>query len=313
MKLDKAAADEAKANTSKSKKADARGRFADKLKRFKPITPSMRHTVLVDRSHLWKGRPLRSLTVGKRSTGGRGNTGRITVRHRGGGHKRLYRIIDFKRSVLDVPGIVQRLEYDPNRSANIALVAYPGGEVQYILAPDNLKAGDEIVASRAAEVEIKPGNAMPLGNLPIGTVFHNLEVKAGKGGQIARSAGTSCQLLDKDAGKAGYALVAISSKEQRYVSLKCMATVGTVGNGVHFLRKLGKAGRKRWLGWRPSVRGVAMNPVDHPMGGGEGRSSGGRPSCSPTGVLAKGYKTRKRPKNPLVVVPRGGIKKQNRR
>jgi large subunit ribosomal protein L2 len=303
----------AREKAEKAAKAELVGRYSANLKRFKPTTPSLRHTVLVDRSDLWKGRPVKSLTVGKRKKGGRNNAGRITVRHRGGGHKQLYRLVDFKRRVQDVPGIVQRLEYDPNRSANIALLAFPTGEVSYILAPDGMATGDEVTASRTQEVDIQPGNAMPLGSMPIGTVFHNLELKVGKGGQIARSAGVSCQLLDKNAGKQGYGLVAICSKEQRYVRLECMATVGTVGNGVHFLRKLGKAGRKRWLGWRPRVRGVAMNPVDHPMGGGEGRSSGGRASCSPTGVLSKGFKTRRKPPNPLVVVPRGGIKKQTRR
>jgi large subunit ribosomal protein L2 len=285
-------------------------RFKDKLKRFKPVTPSLRHTVLIDKSHLWKGRPINALTKGLRKSGGRNNQGRITTRHRGGGHKRLYRMIDFKRKILDTPGVVQRLEYDPNRSANIALVLYPDNVVTYIIAPDGLKVGDTVEATRTKEIQIKTGNAMTLAQIPIGITFHCMELYPHRGAQVARSAGTECQLLDKDSSKKGYGLVAICSKEQRYVPLECMATIGTTSNPVHFLRKLGKAGRNRWLGRRPHVRGVAMNPVDHPMGGGEGKSGGGRPSCSPTGVLAKGFKTRNKKPNPLVVIPRGGIRKR---
>lgn len=256
---------------------------------------------------------MKQLTVGLRSTGGRNNNGHITARHRGGGHKKRYRLIDFKRNLLDVPAIVQRFEYDPNRSAFIALVAYEDGNLSYILAPQKLKVGDTVMASKVAELDVRPGNSMPLKNIPIGVAFHNMEIIPGKGAQIARSAGASCMLMEKGMSKKGFALVAICSKEQRYVQLDCMATLGVVSNEQHQLQKLGKAGRKRWMGIRPSVRGVAMNPVDHPMGGGEGRSSGGRSSCSPKGLLAKGYKTVRKKRNKLVVVPRGGMKKRGKR
>jgi len=279
------------------------------LKSFRPLTPSLRHTVLIDKSNLWKGRPVRELTRRLKKNAGRNNQGRITVRHRGGGHKKLYRFIDFKRQIFDQPAVVQRFEYDPCRSAFIALIAYPDNTVSYIIAPQGLKVGQSVTSSMTEELDVNPGNCMPLRNMPIGTTFHNLELYPGKGGQVARSAGTSCQLVDKR-GKPGYALVRISSKEQRYVKLDAMGTVGEVSNPFHNQVKLGKAGRKRWMGWRPSVRGVAMNPVDHPMGGGEGRSSGGRDPCSPWGQLSKGWKTnRKKKKNKLVVVPRGGTRR----
>lgn len=279
------------------------------LRRKKPRTPGNRHTAMIDKRDLWRGRPVMELTVGLRKTGGRNNQGRMTVYGRGGGNKRRYRFIDFKRDYFDQPAVVQRFEYDPNRSAFIALIAYQDGNVSYIIAPQAMEVGDTIVSSRTNEVEIRAGNAMPLKNIPIGTNFHNLEIKPGKGAQIARSAGTACQLMDKGT-KPGYALVAITSKEQRYVDLECMGTIGVVSNEQWHLQNYGKAGRMRWLGRRPKVRGVAMNPVDHPMGGGEGRSSGGRPSCSRTGLLSKGYKTVRKKRNNLIVVPRGGRKRK---
>lgn len=265
----------------------------------------MRHTVLIDRSELWKGQPVKELTVGKRKTGGRNNSGKVTVRHIGGGHKQKYRIIDFKRSVHDVPGIVQRLEYDPNRSSHIALVSYPDGSLSYIIAPQDLGPGDSVEASRLREVEVKPGNAMPLSLMPVGTVLSCLEMRPGQGAKLARSAGTYCELLDKNPGREGYALVRMNSKEVRMVLLSCMGMVGAVSNPLHKLRRLGKAGRSRWMGIKPTVRGVAMNPFDHPHGGGEDKGKPGRPSISYSGILAKGFKTRKTP-NPLVVTTRDG-------
>lgn len=281
------------------------------MKRYRPVSPGIRHTVLIDKSMLWRGKPIKGLTRRIKKHGGRGHDGHICIRHRGGGSKKMYRFVDFKRSVLDQPAVIQRFEYDPNRTSFIALIAYPDGQCSYILAAQGMKVGDTIEATRGKkELDIKPGNAMPLSMIPLGTPFHNMEIKPGKGAQIARSAGVSCILMDKG-GKPGHALVAISSKEQRHVPLDCLAVVGEVSNPQHHLVKLGKAGRSRWVGIRPSVRGVAMNPVDHPMGGGEGKSSGGRPSCSPTGVLSKGYKTKRRKarRNPLIVVPVGGVKK----
>lgn len=283
-----------------------------KIKRLVPRTPGTRHAVLIDRSELWKGRPIRELTKGLRKTGGRNNSGKVTVRHIGGGHKKLYRFIDFKRSVHDTPGVVQRLEYDPNRSSHIALVAYPDGALSYIIAPQNLNPGDIVTASRSKEVEIKPGNAMPIGNMPAGTVFSQLELYPGRGAQLARGAGTYCELLDKNPEKQGYALVRLNSKEVRLVLLNCMGTIGAVSNPLHKLRKLGKAGRSRWMGIRPTVRGVAMNPFDHPHGGGEDKGKPGRPSISYSGVLAKGFKTRKAKPNPLIVVGRDGRKKKSK-
>lgn len=258
------------------------------LKSYNPITPGTRQLVLVDRSELWKGKPVKSLTEGLTKSGGRNNTGRITVWQRGGGHKRRYRLIDFKRNgKLGIPGTVERLEYDPNRTAFIALIRYEDGEQAYILAPQRLKAGDIVIAD--AKADIKPGNAMQLKNMPVGTIVHNVELKQGKGGQMARSAGCYAQLIGKDS---GYAQLRLSSGELRMVRGECMATVGAVSNPDNQNVNLGKAGRKRWLGKRPHVRGVAMNPVDHPHGGGEGRTSGGRHPVTPWGFPTKGKKTR---------------------
>ena len=257
------------------------------LKQFNPTSPGRRGLVLVDKSELHKGRPEKSLVEGLTKTGGRGGNGRISVRFRGGGAKRLYRKIDFNRRKFDVPATVQRLEYDPNRTAFIALVKYEDGELAYILAPQRLKAGDVIVASEKADV--KPGNAMPLRGMPIGTIIHNVELKPLKGGQIARSAGAYAQLVGRDA---GYAQIRLNSGELRMVQDSCMATVGAVSNPDHMNEVLGKAGRSRHKGFRPHVRGVAMNPIDHPHGGGEGRTSGGRHPVTPQGRPTKGAKTR---------------------
>lgn len=257
------------------------------LKTFKPMTPGQRNLVLVDRSNLWRGKPVKTLTEGLTKKGGRNNHGRITARRRGGGHKRLYRKVDFKRSKFDVPGKIERLEYDPNRSAFIALIRYEDGEQSYILAPQRVGVGDTVVAGE--HVDVKPGNAMPLASAPIGTIVHNVELKRGKGGQIARAAGTYVQLVGRDA---GHAILRLNSGEMRMVRSECMATIGAVSNPDNSNIKLGKAGRKRWVGKRPSVRGVAMNPVDHPHGGGEGRSSGGRHPVTPWGKPTKGKRTR---------------------
>ena len=257
------------------------------LKTFKPTTPSQRQLVIVDRSELWKGAPVKALTEGLRRKGGRNNTGRITLRHRGGGAKRRYRIIDFKRGKNDAVGTVERLEYDPNRTAFIALIKYEDGEQSYILAPQRLKAGDKVVAGE--KVDVKPGNTMPMKNMPVGTIIHNIEMKPGKGGQMARAAGTYAQLVGRDA---GYALLRLSSGEVRMVRADCRATVGAVSNPDQQNIVIAKAGRNRWLGHRPSVRGVAMNPIDHPHGGGEGRTSGGRHPVTPWGKPTKGKKTR---------------------
>ena len=257
------------------------------LKTFKPMTPGQRNLVLVDRSSLWKGRPVKTLTEGLTGKGGRNNHGRITARRRGGGHKRLYRVVDFKRQKTDVPATVERIEYDPNRSAFIALLRYEDGEQSYILAPQRISVGDTVISGD--QVDVKPGNAMPLANTPIGTIVHNVEMKRGKGGQIARAAGTYVQLVGRDS---GYAILRLNSGETRMVRAECMATVGAVSNPDNANIKLGKAGRKRWMGKRPSVRGVAMNPVDHPHGGGEGRTSGGRHPVTPWGKPTKGKRTR---------------------
>jgi large subunit ribosomal protein L2 len=258
------------------------------LKQFNPTSPGRRQLVLVDKSELHKGRPEKSLVEGLTKSGGRGGGGRIAVRFRGGGAKRLYRIIDFKRRKFDAPGTVERLEYDPNRSAFIALVNYPDGEKAYILAPQRLKVGDQVIAAEKADV--KPGNAMPLRGMPIGTIIHNVELKPLKGGQIARSAGAYAQLVGRDA---GYAQIRLNSGELRMVMDTCMATVGAVSNPDHMNEVMGKAGRNRHKGRRPHVRGVAMNPVDHPHGGGEGKTSGGRHPVTPWGKPTKGSKTRK--------------------
>jgi large subunit ribosomal protein L2 len=257
------------------------------LKTFKPTTPGQRQLVIIDRSELWKGPPLKELTEGKREQGGRNNHGHTTVRWRGGGHKRRYRVIDFKRAKRDMSAEVERIEYDPNRSAFIALIKYEDGEQAYILAPQRLKAGDKVVAGE--RVDVKPGNAMPMRNIPVGTIIHNVEMRPGKGGQLARAAGTFVQLVGRDA---GYALLRLSSGEVRMVRGECMATIGAVSNPDEQNIVIAKAGRNRWLGRRPSVRGVAMNPVDHPLGGGEGKSSGGRHPVTPWGKGTKGTKTR---------------------
>ena len=258
------------------------------LKTYKPTTPGQRQLVIVDRGELWKGGPIKALTEGKRGTGARNNQGRITVRWRGGGHKRRLRTVDFKRAKRDVAAEVVRLEYDPNRSGFIALIRYDDGELSYILAPQRLREGDKIVSGE--RVDVKPGNAMPMRSIPVGTIIHNVEMKAGKGGQLARAAGTYAQLVGRDA---GYALLRLSSGEVRMVRAECMATIGAVSNPDQQNIVIGKAGRNRWLGRRPSVRGVAMNPIDHPHGGGEGKTSGGRHPVTPWGKGTKGSKTRK--------------------
>ena len=267
------------------------------LKQYKPTTPGRRGLVLVDRSELHKGKPVKALTKGLSKSGGRNNHGRITARRRGGGAKRSYRIVDFKRNRFEA-ATVERLEYDPNRSAFIALIKYSNGDLSYILAPQRLAAGDSVVAGD--RVDVKPGNAMPLASMPIGTIIHNVEMKPGKGGQIARSAGTYVQLVGRDQ---GYAILRLTSGEQRLVQAECMATVGAVSNPDNSNIKLAKAGRNRWLGKRPSVRGVAMNPVDHPHGGGEGRTSGGRHPVTPWGKPTKGKRTRstKKPSSKLIL------------
>jgi large subunit ribosomal protein L2 len=244
--------------------------------------------VIVDRSGLHRGKPVKALTEGKHSSGGRNNNGRTTVRFRGGGHKQAYRVVDFKRRKHDVPATVERIEYDPNRTAFIALVKYQDGELAYLLAPQRLGAGDIVVAGE--HVDVKPGNAMPIGNIPIGTIVHNIELKVGKGGQVARSAGTYAQIVGRDR---EYVIVRLNSTEQRLVHGRCMATVGAVSNPDSMNTSIGKAGRKRWMGRRPHNRGVAMNPIDHPHGGGEGRTSGGRHPVTPWGFPTKGKKTRK--------------------
>lgn len=275
------------------------------LKTFKPITPSQRNLVLVDRSDLWKGKPVKSLTEGLTKKGGRNNTGRITARRQGGGHKRSYRVVDFKRTKHDMPAEVQRIEYDPNRSAYIALIKYEDGVLSYILAPQRLAAGDKVISGE--KVDVKPGNTMPLRNMPIGTIVHNVEMKMGKGGQIARSAGTYAQLAGRDS---GYAIMKLSSGETRMIHADCLATVGAVSNPDNSNTNLGKAGRNRWLGKRPSVRGVAMNPVDHPHGGGEGRTSGGRHPVSPWGKPTKGKRTRSNSSTDKFIVRSRHLKKR---
>ncbi len=269
------------------------------LKTYKPTTPSQRELVLVDRSALWKGDPVKALTEGKRKNGGRNNTGRITVRHQGGGHKTRYRMIDFKRRKFGVTAKVERLEYDPNRTAFIALIRYEDGELSYILAPQRLAVGNSVVSGE--KVDIQPGNAMPLKSIPVGTIVHNVEMKVGKGGQMARSAGTFVQLIGRDGGNAQLRL---TSGEVRMVSELCMATIGAVSNPDQQNVNFGKAGRKRWMGIRPTVRGVVMNPVDHPHGGGEGRTSGGRHPVTPWGKPTKGARTRKKKPSDSMIMRR---------
>jgi large subunit ribosomal protein L2 len=274
------------------------------LKHFNPTSPSRRGLVLIDRSELHKGRPEKSLVEGLTKSGGRGGGGRIAVRFRGGGAKRLYRVVDFKRRKWGVAATVERLEYDPNRTAFIALVKYADGELAYILAPQRLKAGDEIIAGE--KVDVKPGNASPLRGLPIGTIIHNVEMKPLKGGQIARSAGAYAQLVGRDA---GYAQIRLNSGELRMVPDLCMATVGAVSNQDHMNEVLGKAGRNRHKGRRPHVRGVAMNPIDHPHGGGEGRTSGGRHPVTPWGKPTKGRKTRTNKTTDRLIIRTRHVKK----
>jgi large subunit ribosomal protein L2 len=257
------------------------------LKTYRPITPGLRQLVRVDRSDLWKGKPVKALTEGLKKTGGRNNHGRITTRHIGGGHAKRYRLIDFKRRKY-MEATVERMEYDPNRTAYIALIVYKDGTKSYILAPQRISKGDVVVAGD--KVDIKPGNAMRIKHIPVGTIVHNVEMKPGKGGQMARSAGAYVQIVGRDT---GVVQVKLNSGEVRVVPQECMATVGSVSNADHVNEKLGKAGRKRWMGVRPSVRGVVMNPVDHPHGGGEGKSSGGRHPVTPWGKGTKGSKTRK--------------------
>ena len=257
------------------------------LKKYKPTTPSQRGLVLIDRAGLHKGAPIKALTEGKSNSGGRNNNGRTTIRFRGGGHKKSYRIIDFKRRKFETAK-VERIEYDPNRTAFIALVKYDDGELSYILAPQRLAVGDIVVSGE--HVDVKPGNAMPLANIPVGTIVHNVEMKIGKGGQIARSAGTYAQIVGRDG---EYVILRLNSGEQRLVHGRCIGTIGAVSNPDNMNTSIGKAGRTRWLGRRPHNRGVTMNPVDHPHGGGEGRTSGGRHPVTPWGLTTKGKKTRK--------------------
>ncbi|MDR1333504.1 MAG: 50S ribosomal protein L2 [Holosporales bacterium] len=257
------------------------------LKQYKSITTSQRQLVNIDRSELWKGKPFKKLTKHKVDRAGRNAHGHITVWNRGGGHKRRYRILDYVRSKKDMPAVVERIEYDPNRTAFIALIKYEDDERKYIIAPQKLKVGDSVIASDKAD--IKPGNAMLLKNIPVGTVVHNIELKKGKGAQLARAAGSSVQLVGRDG---EYVILRLPSGEQRLVNGMCTATVGTVSNQDHQNRSHGKAGRNRWFGKRPCVRGVAMNPIDHPHGGGEGKTSGGRHPVTPWGISTKGKKTR---------------------
>jgi large subunit ribosomal protein L2 len=258
------------------------------LKQFKPDTPSKRQLVQVDKSGLWKGKPEKSLTVGLTKTGGRNNKGRITTRHIGGGHKKLYRMVDFKRNKINMPAVVERIEYDPNRTCYIALIKYQDETLSYILAPQKLNIGDQVMSGEKADIKI--GNALPLKSIPVGTIVHNVEMKPGKGGQIARAAGGYIQILGKDS---GYVQLRLRSGEVRLVQAECYATIGAVSNAEHQNVVIAKAGRNRWLGVRPTVRGVAMNPVDHPHGGGEGKTSGGRHPVSPWGQPTKGKRTRK--------------------
>ncbi|HRJ12299.1 MAG TPA: 50S ribosomal protein L2 [Alphaproteobacteria bacterium] len=274
------------------------------LKKYNPIGNASRQLVLVDRSELYKGKPVKELTEGKKKSGGRNNAGRITVRHIGGGSKQRYRMVDFKRRKLDVAGTVERLEYDPNRTAFIALVKYEDGELAYILAPQRVKAGDVVIAGE--RVDVKPGNAMPLKSMPVGTIIHNVEMKPGKGGQIARSAGAYVQLVGRDS---DYAQIKLMSGEVRKVRGECFATIGAVSNQDHMNQSFSKAGRNRWRGVRPTVRGVVMNPIDHPLGGGEGKSSGGRHPVSPWGQPAKGKKTRHNKRTDGMIVRRRKAKK----
>ena len=274
------------------------------VQKSKPTSAGRRFVVAVRTPDLHKGKPVAALLEKKSKTGGRNNNGRITTRHKGGGHKQHYRIIDFRRDKIGVPGVVERIEYDPNRSAHIALVKYADGERRYILAPKGVKAGAPIVSGDDAP--IKPGNSLPLRNIPVGTLVHCVEMKPGKGAQLVRSAGATAQLAAREG---AYVTLRLRSGEMRKIHIECRATVGEVGHGEHNLRKLGKAGAKRWRGVRPTVRGVAMNPVDHPHGGGEGRTSGGRHPVSPWGTPTKGYKTRSNKRTDNMIVRRRRSKK----
>ena len=269
------------------------------LKQYNPITPGQRGLVLINRSELFKGKPVKKLTKGLTKSGGRNNTGRITSWQKGGGHKKKYRIIDFKRTKFDIEATVVRIEYDPNRSAFIALIKYDDGELSYILAPQKLIVGNKVVSSIKAD--IKPGNAMPLNSVPVGTIIHNVELKPGKGGQLARSAGSYVQVIGKDL---SYSILRLTSGEVRLVLSTCMCSIGPVSNQDNQNQNLGKAGRNRWLGKRPSVRGVAMNPIDHPHGGGEGRTSGGRHPVTPWGKPTKGKRTRNNKKTDRLIIRR---------
>jgi len=266
-------------------------------KTYKPTSPGRRQLVSIVNVSLSKGNPEKSLVKSLKKSGGRNNNGRITSRHIGGGHKRKYRTIDFRRDKVDVPARVATIEYDPNRSANIALLNYLDGEKRYIICPLGMKVGDTVISGE--KTDIKPGNCMPMGNMPLGSIIHNIEMRIDKGGQLVRSAGTSAQLMAKEG---EYVLIKLPSGEVRKFNRKCRASIGQIGNIEHERKKLGKAGRNRWLGRRPKVRGVAMNPHDHPMGGGEGKSSGGRHPCTPWGLPTKGYKTRKRKQSDKYIV-----------
>ena len=269
------------------------------LKKYNPITPGQRGLVLIERSELFKGKPVKKLTKGLTKSGGRNNTGRITSWQKGGGHKKKYRIIDFKRTKFNIEATVERIEYDPNRSAFIALIKYDDGELSYILAPQKLLIGSKVISSTKAD--IKPGNAMPLNSVPVGTIIHNVELKPGKGGQLARSAGSYVQVIGKDL---SYSILRLTSGEVRLVLSTCMCSIGAVSNPDNQNQNFGKAGRKRWMGKRPSVRGVAMNPIDHPHGGGEGRTSGGRHPVTPWGKPTKGKRTRNNKKTDRLIIRR---------
>lgn len=271
------------------------------IKTYNPTSPALRFRTTLDNKELSKERPLKRLTRSKTRISGRNNKGRLTIRHRGGGHKKLYRVIDFRRDKREIPAKVVSLEYDPNRSARIALLSYADGEKRYILAPDGLAVGASVIAGEGADILV--GNSLPLKNIPLGTMIHNIEMRVGKGGQMARSAGSAAQLLAKEA---GYAQLKLPSGETRMVNLNCYATIGQVGNLNHENVSIGKAGRSRWLGKRPTVRGVVMNPIDHPHGGGEGRTSGGRHPVSPWGVPTKGYKTRNNKRTQRFIIKRRG-------
>ena len=272
------------------------------LKTYRPTSAGLRHLVIVDRSGLWKGAPVKSLTEGKTKSGGRNNAGRITTRHIGGGHKQTYRYIDFRRRKFDVAATVERLEYDPNRTASIALLKYEDGDVAYILAPQRLSVGDTVIAGE--KVDVKPGNAMPLASMPVGTIIHNVELKPGRGGQMARSAGSFAQLVGRDS---GWAILKLASGETRRVRQDCMGTIGAVSNPDHSNAVTGKAGRTRWKGTRPTVRGITMNPIDHPNGG---RTNGGKHWVTPWGKPTKGAKTRKNKATDKFIIRSRHLKKK---